>query len=250
MMKRQQPSSPTLPATPIAPLDKEETASASSPSTTASPHGVRPLLSHLFGRGGGGGGFGVAKQQQQPVRVGSENETLRRNRRSVDHYLRRIGALMGRDVALDSRTGTAFFSHRRKFVVVVEVPDDRQGGGTVFVYTMVCRLDDDADERTRAAVLRRSMELNYLQWGTRGATLGLLDGQEINYCYSAQIARLTFADFRQAVETFLATAVDLHEELEAVKLREGGAMSAADSSSGHSNRQKNGYSFASKKGLM
>jgi len=145
------------------------------------------------------------------VRVGSEDELLKKNRRNMDHYLRRLGALMGKEVSLNDQ-GMAFFSYHKKFVVVVEVPAD--SNGLFFLYTMVCRVNPLTDNQ--ALVLQRAMELNYMQYGTRGATLGM-DGEEINYCYSSKISGLTFADLKVTMESFLLTAVEINEQLDAIK---------------------------------
>lgn len=127
--------------------------------------------------------------------------------------MRRIGALMGREVSLNDQ-GMAFFSYKSKFVIVVEVPEDNNR--TMYLYTMVCRAEEHHPHYM--AVVKRAMELNYMQQGTAGATLGL-DGEEVNYCYSCKISGLTFADLKATMESFLLTAVDINEELDAVKER-------------------------------
>ena len=116
---------------------------------------------------------------------------------------------MGKDVSLNA-DGMSYFLFK-KFVVVVEVPMDNNN--IVFIYTMVCRLVA-TDNQT--AVLKRAMELNYMEFLTRGATLGL-DGEEVNLCYSTPIPGLSFSDLKAAMDAFLLTASEVNEQLDAVK---------------------------------
>jgi Tir chaperone protein (CesT) family len=184
-------SSPTIPAKRIVSIGEQEGTG-------------RPLLSHFFG--------GRGRRSHQPrVRIGSEDELLKKNRRQIDHYLRRIGALMGKDVSLNSE-GMSFFSYK-KFVVVVEVPADNNQN--VYIYTMVCQVLPADD---RMAVLQRAMELNFMEYRTRGATLGV-DGEEVNLCYSVPIAGLTLASLKTAMEDFLLTASEANELLDEAKKR-------------------------------
>jgi len=228
MKTSRQQQSPTLPAKPIVALDskdqhKRRGSPSSSPTLTSSkktttPQGARPLLSQLFG---GVSSSSSASKKPVRVRVGAEEEILKRNRRNVDHYVRRIGALMGREVSLNEQ-GMAFFSYKSKFVVVVEVPEDNNT--MMYLYTMVCRAEENHPHQM--AVVKRAMELNYMQQGTAGATLGL-DGEEVNYCYSCKISGLTFADLKATMESFLLTAVEINEELDAIKELGSPAVAAA-----------------------
>lgn len=161
----------------------------------------RPTLSQLFG--------GIGQNRSQRTRVGSEDELLKKNRRQIDNYLRRLGALMGKDLSLNG-DGMAVFSFK-KFVIVVEVPVDNSLN--VYIYTMVCRV---AANDNLHSVLSRAMELNYMEHRTRGATLGL-DGQEINLCYSSPIAGLPFAVLKEAMESFLLTATQMNKCLDVAK---------------------------------
>jgi len=142
-------------------------------------------------------------------RVGQDDEKLRKNRRTIDHYLRRMGKVMGKELSLNAE-GVTYFPFKR-FVIVIEVPEDNPG--VCFIYTMVCRLEVEANQME---VLKLAMELNYMQHGTRGSTLGL-NGDEVNLCSSFPIAGLHFCDFNSVIEDFMATAVELNEMLDAAK---------------------------------
>ena len=145
-------------------------------------------------------------------RRGEDDERWKKNKKTIDHHIRRLGTLAGKDLVLNSE-GIAFFSFK-KFIVVLEVPADNPD--IFFMYTMVCRLGSTDD---KMAVLQLAMEMNYLQTGTRGATLGL-DGEEVNLCYSCHINGLGSNDVKSSLEDFLVTAVETNEYLDAVKVPE------------------------------
>jgi hypothetical protein len=157
------------------------------------------------------------KKKKPAVPVGADDEQLRRKRRTVNHYVNRIGAIMGSEVELNER-GMACFSFQDKFVVVFEVPEDNYN--FMYLYTKVCHADQNA-----AAIVKRAMELNYMQQGTAGATLGL-DGEEINYCFSCKIAHITFEHLRSDLLKFLRAAIAIHKELESVKHQHDGSSSS------------------------
>lgn len=184
-------------------------------SPTSQKKQSRTLFSHLFGGRSPTTSSATRKhtetQSKRNVRVGAEDETFKRNRRNMDFYLRRLGDLMEKDVCLNEQ-GMAFFNFQKKFIVVVEVPEDNCG--YMYIYTMVCRINPETDNQ--AAILKRCMELNYLVHGTRGATLGL-DGEEVNICYTSKLSRLTFDDFREAMQSFLRTAKEINCQLNAIK---------------------------------
>ena len=160
-------------------------------------------------RFGGGGRRRVFPHRTYPSSP-ELDERLKKNRKIIDRYLRRTESLVGTDRSLNA-DGLVFFTFQ-KFIVVIEVPADK--AGVCFVYTMVCSVNPSEQHD----VLRVAMELNYMQMGTRGATLGL-DREEVNLCYSCPIAGLMHEDFKSALEDFLKTAVQVNKYLEAVKLR-------------------------------
>jgi hypothetical protein len=142
-------------------------------------------------------------------RVTLGEERLKKNRKVVDHHLRRMGNTMGKDLSLNA-DGICYFPFK-KFIIVVEVPEDNPG--LTFLYTMVCRLSasDNSMEVTKLA-----MELNYMQNGTRGATLGL-EEEEVNLCFSTGITGLTFCDLRIMLEDFMETSVEMNKKLDTAK---------------------------------
>jgi hypothetical protein len=144
-------------------------------------------------------------------RVTLDKDRLKKNRRVVTQYLKRVGADVGKNLSLNAE-GVCYFPYNRKFVIVVEVPEDQLD--VCFIYTMVCQLGDNDN---RMEVMKLAMELNYLQYGTRGATIGLQE-DEVNLCISTPIASLrTYCDLKCVVEDFLQTAVESNLKLENAK---------------------------------
>lgn len=167
---------------------------------------------NIFRRGSGGG----SQPSHTVKRIGQDDEILKRHRKAFDAQLRRVGMMMGKDLALNAE-GMGYFSYG-KFVVVVEVPADVSGN--FFIYTLVCRL---SPEDNQMIVLQRAMELNYMEFATRGSTLGLEAG-EINLCYSGPIAALSAPKLQSIIEAFLQTAMEANASLEAAKSTSRGSI--------------------------
>ena len=143
-------------------------------------------------------------------RVTFDEDRLKKNRKVVGQYLKRIGAVVGKNLSLNAE-GVCYFPYQ-KFVIVVEVPEDHLD--VSFIYTMVCQLGGNDN---RMEVLKLAMELNYMQYGTRGATIGL-EEDEVNLCMSTPIAGLcTFCDFKAVMEDFMQTAVETNLKLDNAK---------------------------------
>ena len=147
-----------------------------------------------------------------------EERRLRTSRKTLDDYLRKLSssgeAIQGvsRSLTLNQTTGTCSFPYQR-FLVVVELPQDQPK--TVYIYTCVCRLEQETDNIGKVA--QTAMELNYLQAGTKGSTLGMRGG-EVNLCRSIPIKALNnAAKLGLALEEFLKTASDAHAKLERAK---------------------------------
>jgi hypothetical protein len=166
---------------------------------------------------------GAPKQQMHPLaskengekvrgslrnRVTLDKDRLKKNRRVVTQFLKRT---VGKDLSLNAE-GVCYFPYNQKFIIVVEVPEDQFD--VCFIYTMVCQL---GDKDNRMEVMKLAMELNYMQYGTRGATIGLQE-DEVNLCISTPIASLrTYCDLKFVVEDFLQTAVESNLKLDKAK---------------------------------
>jgi hypothetical protein len=143
-------------------------------------------------------------------RVTFDEDRLKKNRKVVGQYLKRMGNEIRKNLSLNAE-GVCYFPYQ-KFVIVVEVPEDHLDA--CFIYTMVCQLGGNDN---RVEVLKQAMELNYMQYSTRGATIGL-EEDEVNLCFSTPIAGLgTFCDFKSAMEDFMQTAVETNLKLDNAK---------------------------------
>lgn len=142
-------------------------------------------------------------------RFGKDDEKWKKNKKVIDSFLKKLKPLSRKDLSLNA-DGLAFFAFK-KFIVVVEVPPDNPE--VCFIYTMVCRLGENDNQ---AEVLKIAMKLNYMQGGTRGATIGL-DGEEVNLCYSCHISGLVYCEFKASLDDFLQTAMEVNGQLDATK---------------------------------
>ena len=127
--------------------------------------------------------------------------------------LKKISQSIQKDLTLGPE-GICYFQYK-KFIVVIEVPDD--SSASYFIYTMVCQLEENDD---RAGVLTAAMQLNYMQQRTRGSCLGLED-DEVNLCYSGPICGLCRDELVRSLEDFLLTAEEINVHLDEVKLGHG-----------------------------
>ena len=128
----------------------------------------------------------------------------------LGEYLRKMGEVNGRSLSLNQDTGTCSFPHQR-FLFVIELPQDQPK--TVYMYTCVCRLEE---QDNAIKVAQTAMELNYLQGGTKGSTLGMRN-KEVNLCRSIPLKALNPTKLWMAVDEFLGTASEVHAKLERAK---------------------------------
>jgi Tir chaperone protein (CesT) family len=146
----------------------------------------------------------------RPNRIGYDEEVLNKNRRLFDSILKRCESkTVGKGIFLNTE-GMSYISYGR-FVIIVEVP--ASPAGCFYIYTLVCRISPSDNA---SFVLQRAMELNFMEFGTRGSTLGFLN-DEITLCYSSPIAGLTVKTLRESIETFVRTAVEANAVLESAK---------------------------------
>ena len=153
------------------------------------------------------------QQQQSSSRRVLQEERLIKNRKLVDSYLKRMGNHFGKRKELSLNDNGIACLTFQKFIIVIEVPLDTPH--MIFLYSMVCRVQPQMDNLP--AVLSKAMQLNYMQYGTRGATLGL-DGEEVNLCVSMPISSIpNMNELRTILEGFMRTTADMHQQLEAAK---------------------------------
>jgi Tir chaperone protein (CesT) family len=145
----------------------------------------------------------------RPNRIGFDEEVLCKNRRLFGSLLKRCGSIIGKGTFLNSE-GMAYISHGR-FVIIIEVPSSPVG--YFYIYTLVCRLSPTDNT---SFVLQRAMQLNFMEFGTRGATLGLQD-DEITLCFSSTIVGMTATKLRESIDAFVRAALEANEYLESAK---------------------------------
>ena len=148
---------------------------------------------------------GVGGSPRRLHKVTTTPSSPRKNRKVIDRYLRRMGKNANQDLSLDSR-GVCYIPFR-KFLVIVDVPDD--DGGQCSIYTKVF---DMRRVQNKARINTILNELNSLQLPTGGATLSL-DEDEVYLFHSAPIEGLKFKDMVETVEAFLRMAVDINANL-------------------------------------
>jgi len=145
------------------------------------------------------------------TRYSEDGERWKKNKKTIDHYIRRMASIAGKELSLNS-DGLAFFAYK-KFIIVIEVPPENPR--LCFIYTMIYRLTPWDNQ---VEILKVAMELNYMQHRTRGATIGL-EGEEVNLCHTIPISGLSFCSLKRALEAFLLTAVETNELLDGVSTK-------------------------------
>lgn len=155
---------------------------------------------------------GTSRRRLNAANEGVTEQTVK-HRRHLNAMLKKISQSIQKDLTLGPE-GICYFQYK-KFIVVIEVPDD--SSASYFIYTMVYQLEENDD---RAGVLTAAMQLNYMQQRTRGSCLGLED-DEVNLCYSGPICGLCRDELVRSLEDFLLTAEEINVHLDEVKLGHG-----------------------------
>ena len=155
----------------------------------------------------------------------------KKNRKIVSQHLKKIGKAAQRELFLDD-DGVCVFSFK-KFVVVVEVPEDRSN--IVLFYAKVCQLSP-GDNREE---VQKFLDIyNHRQQGSStelgdasstsegtcpcvdpaGSCMRLdMKEDEVNLCLSVPIRGLSFQDTADNLEQFVKTAVAANRKLGKIK---------------------------------
>jgi hypothetical protein len=142
----------------------------------------------------------------------SENTQLAKNRKVINKYLRRIGKTSDQTLSLDSH-GFCCLPFK-KFLIIIEVPED--DGAKWFLYAKVFDLKVISDAKAKLNQRKEAVQLSGTQLGTKGATLGL-DGNEVNLCFSMNVAGLKYNKITDCIEDFMQTAVEINARLQNVR---------------------------------
>ncbi len=131
------------------------------------------------------------------------------NRKTVDSYLAEIGAAVGKNIRLNENGISAFTYDHLTFVI--EVPENVS---TFFIYTT---LGSIARYNSVEKAMKKLLQLNYLQQETRGGCLALDPmNDDVIFSYSDRIDEINPTEFRNVLENFIETALNLYKELEKV----------------------------------
>jgi hypothetical protein len=135
----------------------------------------------------------------------SDEACLKRNRKLINNYIRRIGRKA--NLSLDAQ-GFCYIPFK-KFLIIIEVPDDQ--AGLVYFTTMIFDLHE-SQGLTKVRKRVAAMQFRDIHLGKRGSTLSL-DGDEVNLSLSTQIQGLKFNEMVDCLEDFMQTAVDTNADL-------------------------------------
>jgi hypothetical protein len=137
----------------------------------------------------------------------SDEACLKRNRKLINNYIRRIGRKANLDLSLDAQSFC--YIPFKKFLIIIEVPDEQ--AGQVYFTTMIFDLHD-SQGLTKVRKRVAAMQFRDIHLGKRGSTLSL-DGDEVNLSLSTQIRGLKFNEMVDCLEDFMQTAVDTNADL-------------------------------------
>ncbi len=140
------------------------------------------------------------------------------NRKTIDSYLAEISSAVGKNIRLNDQ-GICAFTYEH-LTIVIEVPESV---GSFFVYASLMSSNQFTDV---SVLFRRALQLNYLQQETRGGCLSLDPvNDEVMFSYTDRIAEVNSTDFRNILENFIETSLNMYKELDKVRVESGAAKS-------------------------
>ncbi len=131
------------------------------------------------------------------------------DRKKLDSFLAEIGAAVGKNIRLNENGISAFTYDHLTFVI--EVPENVS---SFFIYTtLVCLSRCQEPE----AVMRKILLMNYLQQETRGGCIGMDEtNDDLIFSYSDRVNEINSTEFRNILENFIDTSLQLSKQLEEV----------------------------------
>eukprot|EP00977_Amphora_coffeiformis_P000788 scaffold162_cov176-Amphora_coffeaeformis.AAC.48 len=138
-------------------------------------------------------------------------EKLKRNRRAVDGYLRKMKTTIGKGLVL--KDGICCFMHGR-FVVVIEVPDSDPC--KAILSTCVYQIADPK----RTNIFKKCSKWSNLHEGIDGSSLDVLGDDEVNFCLEIPLeGNCSYHEFRDRLVAYLKSAVDINRALSRMDTR-------------------------------
>jgi len=132
------------------------------------------------------------------------------NRKSIDSFLAEIGASVGKNIRLNDQ-GISAFTYE-ELTIVIEVPETIP---SFFVYTKLTSL---AQSKNEHALMKKLLQLNYLQQETRGGCISIDPmNDEVMFSYSDRVAEVAASDFRNILENFIDTALTLVKAVDSLE---------------------------------
>lgn len=145
------------------------------------------------------------------------------DRKKLDSFLAEIGAAVGKNIRLNENGISAFTYDHLTFVI--EVPENV---ASFFVYTtLICLSRCNKTEE----VMRKILLMNYLQQDTRGGCIGMDEtNSDIIFSYSDRVNEINSTEFRNILENFIDTSLQLSKKIEEIDsgLAEQGAAPGGD----------------------
>ena len=136
------------------------------------------------------------------------------NRKTIDSYLAEISSAVGKNIRLNDQ-GICAFTYEH-LTIVIEVPESV---GSFFVYASLLSSNKASDQ---TALFKKALQLNYLQQETRGGCISIDPvNDEIMFSYTDRIAEVNATDFRNILENFIESSLNMYKELDKISAQGG-----------------------------
>jgi hypothetical protein len=129
------------------------------------------------------------------------------NRKIIDSFLAEIGSAVGKNIRLNENGISAFTYDHLTFVI--EVPENVS---SFFIYTTLMALTQCNHAEN---AMKKILQLNYLQQETRGGCIALDPmNDDIIFSYSDRVNEINGTEFRNILENFIDTALNLSTDIQ------------------------------------
>jgi hypothetical protein len=143
------------------------------------------------------------------------------DRKLVDSFLAEIGAAVGKNIRLNENGISAFTYDHLTFVV--EVPDNVS---SFFIYTTLLSLGRCNNP---LVITKKLLQLNYLQQETRGGCIGIdSTNDDVIFSYSDRINEINGTEFRNILENFIDTSLQLCKQLDEAEAHQPGSSASGE----------------------
>lgn len=140
------------------------------------------------------------------------NEISEQAFRKVNSFLSDISQSVGKGLALN-HSGVCAFTYD-DFTVVIEVPKIGNTNEFFYVYSVLPGIKVESSQ----AIMKKALQLNYLSLDTRGGILSIDDTDALIFHYRDQSTQMTSTVFRNILENFIDSLMNLHSQFGSDKL--------------------------------